>query len=149
MVRVLDFKGRSIANYGRAVSVGYLVAAPVFEIPLNSIAGVFSKEEFFINAYIEEDEKVIASVNHYFAKPSLLKLIKPNLNYSVSPTDSGATILISTDVLTKGVMLEFENIAGSFSDNYFDLLPGVQKEIHYTGATTPQLKVTFLNPKNP
>jgi beta-mannosidase len=145
MIRVLDMKGRAIVNYSRSISAGYLVAENVFELPLKSLKGGFNKEEFFINAFIEEDEKIIAFNNHFFVKPANLHLLKPDITYTVTPNDSGATILISSNVVTLGVMLEFENENGFFSDNYFDLLPGVEKKIIYTGKISEKLSVVTLN----
>ena len=53
-----------------------------------------------------------------------MKVPAPNLEYTMTKTDSGFDIEISTDKLAKNVYLQTQEDAGFFSDNYFDMLPG-------------------------
>ncbi|MBL0340174.1 MAG: hypothetical protein IPP71_04175 [Bacteroidetes bacterium] len=54
------------------------------------------------------------------------------MQQTITATASGAEIKIASNTLVKNLFLEFENIDGTFSDNYFDLLPGVEKIVLFT-----------------
>ena len=47
---------------------------------------------------------------------------------------------LSTDKLAKNIFLEIPGVEGRFSDNYFDLMPGVKKSLEfYPISQTEQL----------
>jgi beta-mannosidase len=72
----------------------------------------------------------------YFAKPKDLKLKQAEINTSISKTNTGFQIQISSSTLQKNVFL-YTDEKGHFSDNFFDLLPNEVKLIEFeTDATT-------------
>ena len=108
--------------------------ASLVEIPANSSKDYFSenRNEFlyrknsrgllFSTKLIERGNTI--SENVYFFRPfKELKVPSPNIEYTVTKTDSGFDIEISTDKLAKNVYLQTQEDAGFFSDNYFDMLP--------------------------
>jgi beta-mannosidase len=131
-VDVLDLKGRSIGNYQKEVYSGYLVSALAFEMPIRTILRNERKEDFFLRVKLVFKNQTIAETIHYFVPPVKLNLSAPNIQQTITTTSSGAEIKISSNTLVKNLLLEFENIDGTFSDNYFDLLPGVEKIVLFT-----------------
>jgi beta-mannosidase len=72
----------------------------------------------------------------YFAKPKDLKLKQAEINTSISKTNTGFQIQLSSSTLQKNVFL-YTDEKGHFSDNFFDLLPNEVKLIEFeTDATT-------------
>jgi beta-mannosidase len=62
---------------------------------------------------------------HYFEAVKNLNLPTPTVTTEVRERSQGVyEITLSTDLLAKNVALYYEGVAGIFSDNYFDLLPG-------------------------
>lgn len=82
----------------------------------------------------------------YFAKPKDLKLKQAEINTSISKTNTGFQIQISSSTLQKNVFL-YTDEKGHFSDNFFDLLPNEVKLIEFeTKATNlDDLQLKSLN----
>jgi beta-mannosidase len=64
----------------------------------------------------------------YFATPKKQSLPKPKLTIEIQKNDNNYQILVLTDKLARNVYLR-SNTEGSWSDNFFDLLPGEQRTI--------------------
>jgi beta-mannosidase len=101
-----------------------------------------------IRARFIQGDSVLAETVHFPSKPKNLKLTNPRIQTTVESTPSGKRITLETDVLASGVMLEFENAEGHFSDNYFHLLPGEKKTVEFsTSAGVPgELKIRSYLP---
>jgi len=69
---------------------------------------------------------------HFFTQPKNLQLSKPDISAIVEGNDYKWTITLNTNVLAKDLFLNFEGEEGFFSDNYFDLLPGITRKITFT-----------------
>src|SRR5690606_8176392 len=66
----------------------------------------------------------------YFSKPKELLLKKGEISQTIIPVNDGFEIELFTETLQKNVFLYTET-AGSFSDNYFDLLPNQPKKVFF------------------
>jgi len=65
----------------------------------------------------------------FFAPPKRLRLSKPQIEIAVSPAPGGCLVDLVSDRLARGVFLRYADGKGFFTDNYFDLLPGVRAEV--------------------
>jgi beta-mannosidase len=133
-IDILDLKGRSLGSYWLEAATGYLVATQVFQMPVNAILKKNDKADFFLKMQLLRGDSVMAQTLHYFVTPKELNFPVPDIQTTVTPTPGGALIKLHSYVLAKGVMLEFENTPGHFSDNYFDLLPGEEKVVVFKGV---------------
>ncbi|MBW6496866.1 MAG: glycoside hydrolase family 2 protein [Bacteroidales bacterium] len=69
-----------------------------------------------------------------------------SIEYKIRKVDEGIEIELFSTGLIKGVYLEAENMGARFSDNYFDLLPGIPKIISVSGKKEPgRITYTSLN----
>ena len=73
-----------------------------------------------------------ADTNYFFTQPKNLNLTKPVITSTVDKQDKNWLITLKTDVLAKNVYLNFDGIEGFFTDNYFDLVPGMEHKIVFT-----------------
>ncbi|GMA56005.1 hypothetical protein GCM10025858_05080 [Alicyclobacillus sacchari] len=88
-----------------------------------------SLPEIVLIATLEHEGNALDQKFHYFAPVNKLRLRKATI--TVRPMDADeTTFLVETDVLAKSVMLT-ASAEGVFSDNYFDLLPGLPKTVHF------------------
>jgi beta-mannosidase len=142
-ITVMDTRGRKVAQYNRKASAGYLVADEVFGEPLKLLLGNRKPEELILHAKFSGGENTNISTTHYFVVPKQLKLYDPQLKYSLTPGSDRINIRISANSLALGVMCEFQNTDGHFSDNYFDLLPGEEKVIEFLFKDAPPDVSTF------
>jgi beta-mannosidase len=68
----------------------------------------------------------------YFAPPKALEIpADPGLAWTVTRKGDGFDVALSAEKLAKNIYLSWEGAEGFFSDNYFDLLPGEEKTIHF------------------
>ena len=112
--------------------------APVISVEKNSVNQEFEvdltpylkyEDEIYIRVYLSKHQESL----YYLSKPKDLKLSsEPIKEISINerPTKDGFDIRLFADDLKKNVFLS-TTIQGSFSDNYFDLVPEKAKVIHF------------------
>ena len=106
----------------------------VFEISLQDLIGNNARSDFFIQGKVKSQDSVIAEMIYCFDKPKDMNIQSPRLESSVNLDDNSVTI--STDVFAKGVYLQFEGVDATFSDNYFDMVPGETKVVQFSDVST-------------
>ena len=65
-----------------------------------------------------------------------MKLEKPVVKISVERDFDGYSLIIKTNKLAKYMYLSYENYNGFFTDNYFDLIPGITKKVKFITKET-------------
>ncbi len=104
-----------------------------------------------IKANITDDKgKTVATQIHYFQTPANLALKDYKITKNITQNGDTLIIRLSTKRLVKNVGLSFKDTDGTFSDNYFDLLPSGTKELFFIPAqpvkkVLPTLKIITLN----
>lgn len=78
------------------------------------------------------EDRVVAEKFYYYDLPKNLKLKPLNLTINKLVGQGEIILEISADVLAKNIFLYAENLAGSFSDNYFDLEAGKTTIVRFT-----------------
>jgi beta-mannosidase len=124
LLKMMDFDGHVIWE-----------TASLVEIPANSSRDYFNENKYeflyrkdtrnlLFSAELIENGQII-SRNIFFFRPfKELNIPTPQIDYTVTSTDSGFNIELKTGKLAKNVYLQIEDVEGFFSDNYFDMLPG-------------------------
>lgn len=69
-------------------------------------------------------DTILARNHLYLAPPGELQLPIPRISWSAEPAGHGYRIEVSADRLARGVFLNVEGVEHSFTENFFDLLPG-------------------------
>lgn len=72
----------------------------------------------------------VSEKNFYFVKPKEMNLLKPEIKITIEKEENHFVLLLLSDVLAKNVFVD-SDIDGSFSDNFFDLIPGEEKRIEF------------------
>jgi beta-mannosidase len=102
-----------------------------------------------VSLEIIKEEKVLADNIFYFTEPKYLNLGDPEMEYSLDNVPGGYLMNIVCGKLLKGLYIETSDPDATFSDNFFDLLPGREKiVIIYTNQTLTDddVKLMYLNP---
>jgi beta-mannosidase len=143
-LKVTDFYGHSVFRFETETMV-----------PANSNMTVFSEQqmklfenrdpaELMLVAEFVVNDTVCLSNVLYFKPFKELKLPKPEIAHTYRKTENGFIIGLSSNSLARNVCLQLENEPGFFSDNYFDLLPGLKVEIELqTSVTETRLNEVF------
>lgn len=107
----------------------------------NSAAVVYSLDEqvwlegrdagsVVLLAELEHTEQLVDSKEFYFVSAKELKLASGDIQITEVEGSNGSRYTLETDVLAKQVWLSAER-EGRFSDNFFDLIPGIAKTVEF------------------
>ncbi|MCB0679095.1 MAG: hypothetical protein KDC30_20500, partial [Saprospiraceae bacterium] len=89
------------------------------------------------------DETPISERVVYLAPLDQLELRPVTINPLIFERDGEPWIRLEADYLAKDLYLDFPGVAGRFSDNYFDLVPGIEKWVRFLpaeGAAMPPIE---------
>jgi beta-mannosidase len=125
-----DMKGNVLWSSERNISLPPSVALPCITINKDELKGLAWNETFLDCRFLTEDGKEYADAISYLVKPKDLALGKPLITWKQA---GKGLIEIVSDKLAKDVFLSADNV--TFSDNFFDLIPGKPKRIKVTGWT--------------
>ena len=85
-------------------------------------------------AVIKAENEVVADNLYYFDDCKALQFGKASIEKEFSKVgEDDYDVILSTDQLVKNVALFTSKSEGSFSDNYFDMIPGKTYKIRFTG----------------
>ena len=125
---LIDFYGNSLVSGIKALVLKPNSSKVYKTIDLHQLKTVDTNAVVLSVVLLSEDSTELAFNNYFFAKPKYLKLPKPDVAVNSKKIETGYTIYLQSNCLAKGVYLSTQ-VKGSFSDNYFDLLPGKQKQL--------------------
>jgi beta-mannosidase len=109
----------SLNNYHIADSS----SAVAYTVSNETLAGVDITSTFIWAYLVYDDGTGVAQNQHYFVKPLDLKLEHPDITLSFD--EHKQTLSLIANKLAKDVYIYVDDVDVKFSDNYFDLLPGV------------------------
>jgi beta-mannosidase len=100
-----------------------------FTVPRSELlAGADERNAVVVTELIANGQTV--SRNHfYFAKMKDSSLPTPKLTADLTGANGEYSLKLTTDRFARGVYANFTNSNATFSDNYFDLLPGESRGI--------------------
>lgn len=119
--QVMDFSGDIIWEDSQEIEVKPNSSALKQTIDLSKLS--FNKNKVVIVSEFQESRSLF-----YLVKPKDLDLPPKAIQKTITKTEGGFTISLSSKTLQKDVFL-FCKETGRFSDNYFDLLPNKTKFI--------------------
>ena len=87
-----------------------------------------------------------AEYYHYFSKPKNLNLKNQPIDIEIKENNEGFSIRLASETLQKNVFL-YSKTKGAFSDNFFDVVANVPKEIQFntTIKSKPDILLKTLN----
>jgi beta-mannosidase len=133
---LLDFAGKRLWKKEVNVMIPPGSSTCFFSIPEKRLLKDLDPRSVVLAALVTVGPERVASNLMYFQPPKELLLPKPRLDIQVSISGYEYSVVVSTDKLARNVYLEAIGVEGRFSDNYFDLLPGVEKRIRFIPAET-------------
>ena len=101
----------------------------------------FTKENSFLKLTYGD-----AGYYHYFSKPKNLNLKNQPIDIEIKENNEGFSIRLTSETLQKNVFL-YSKTKGAFSDNFFDVVANVPKEIQFntTIKSKPDILLKTLN----
>jgi beta-mannosidase len=129
-MKLVDFNGQLIWEKTEEITVPKNGVVEAYRSGLNKFwKGKYNKDAV-LQIKFTEGGNTLSETYFYKEFPKTLNLEKPNIQLVSKELTSGFEVKVTTDKLAKNVCLTTE-IEGTFSDNYFDLLPGETKIIRF------------------
>lgn len=131
-LQLIDLSGKVLSNVQKQVLVSANGSTIIYSVKENDLVKGHNRNKISFIATLVAGKEEVAQNIFYFALPKDLELEQSNIKTSLSKSGKLYTIDILADKLAKNVNLSVgeENIV--FSDNYFDVIPGVKKRVTFT-----------------
>jgi beta-mannosidase len=134
-VKLLDFAGNSHFEKIIPVDIPANTSLVYWDTLQAALTGNLNPGELVLLVTLEGDNTQSKPVKEknllYFVSPKDLLLPVPVISKKIKETPTGYSILLSSDKLAKNIFLS-ASVKGDFSDNYFDLLPGIPAEVQFS-----------------
>jgi len=135
---LIDFRGTVLKTIRQPLLLNANSSASVFTGTVADVLGTAAPETVLLRASLAAGHDLIAEDRLYFR--SVKDLTLPAADIAVKVKDLGGefAIGVSSPTLAKNLYLSFDDIDGTYSDNYFDLLPGETQIVQFkpAGPTT-------------
>ncbi|MCL6444932.1 MAG: glycoside hydrolase family 2 protein [Alicyclobacillus sp.] len=129
-LRLYDFSGNVLREVSQPVHIPANSAVVVTALRPKEWLGGHKAEQAVLRAVLMEDGTELDSKEYYFVPAKELSLDYPHIDITPVADSGGTAFRLETDVLAKNVWLSTES-DGVFSDNFFDLIPGVPKIVQF------------------
>jgi len=131
VVTLLDFDGRTLSTTEKALTVAPLRGDSYLSLPVAELLEGRDERAVFLLAELLVGGRVVSRNEHFFRPFKELSLPGARVTASAAPAPGGFRLTLKTDRLARAVQLSAAGAAGSFSDNYFDLVPGRPVEVEF------------------
>ena len=133
-VKLLDFSGNIHTDELFSVDIPGNTSLVYYDTLQTALIGNLNPGELALLVTLDGDSTLPDMVKEknllYFVSPKELQLPVPVISKKVKETPTGYAIVLSCDKLVKNLFLS-TSVKGDFSDNYFDMLPGVPVEVQF------------------
>ena len=134
-LRLMDFQGKVLLDKTQSVEIAPQSSNVAIAWPLDKLVdvGVTDTSSVFAVADLTADGAELSRNLTYLVPVKEVHLKPAVLGVDIAEAGGSFTIRVTSPVLARSVYLSSSDLDVSFSDNYFDLVPGETVEI---GATT-------------
>jgi beta-mannosidase len=145
-VRLVDFEGRERWHSERDLTVKALTSEPQFSARKRDLLKGLDPSGVVLSAELRVGTNLVGRSLFYFMKTRDLALPAPEVTFAVEPHGASATVRVTARRLARAVWLSTPGGEGSFSDNFFDLLPGETAAVEWTpGPGAPAAMASHLS----
>lgn len=129
-LQVMDLKGNVLQETAESFSISANTSEKVHTCSVEQLLGGSRPQETFLLVQLEVSGQVVDSKEHYFVPAKEFAFAKANITVREEEGSEGHTLILTTDTLAKQVWISSE-AEGSFSDNFFDLIPGREQRVQF------------------
>ncbi len=131
-IALMNFSGEVHSKFEKSLLIHPYESVVYYTIAKKDLPQQIDPRATFMYCALEDQRGNILSDNSiYFELPKNLKLTQPQISYKITKLDAEFLISLSSKNLARSVILKIEGIDGFFEDNFFDLYPGQNREIHF------------------
>jgi beta-mannosidase len=139
ILRLLGLDGADRSVTERRVEIQPVTSGEVLVLDRAELLAGADPTTVFVDVVLEEEGRVVAENRAWFVPVKDLDLPEPRLDVQVSRIRNGYRIRLSSAAIARDVHLEAPGHEGSFSDDFFDVVPGRPVTIRFDagGAVDP------------
>ena len=128
-VRLLDFRGKELFAETRTIEMKANTSMDFFQESKEKLLPSGMEHKVVLSVRLMEGDETLSENLLYFGRPKELDLPETEITTTVADGEGGKlNIEVSATALAKGVYIDLPDMEGAYSDNYFDLLPGGNKD---------------------
>ena len=142
-VRVMGFDGTMLTERTMDVHPAPLSSTIYVQMPMQELSSLkgFDAATSFVAAELSVEGKLVSKNLLFFELPKDLVLPAAKIATDVTKAGDGFDVRVTSDAVARDVFLSAGDLDATYSDNFFDLLPGEGATVHVkTSATLEQLK---------
>ncbi|MEC0241828.1 glycoside hydrolase family 2 TIM barrel-domain containing protein [Paenibacillus dokdonensis] len=144
-LRVMDMNGAVLDQRTVPISIKPNTSSKVYSAAAEQLLQDRDMRNTFLLAQLEGSGEVLDNQVHYFVPMKELALEQPAIEIHEVEGSGGTVFELSSNKLAKHVWLSSE-VEGCFSDNFFDLVPGMPQTVQFSARTE---SVTAFIPAKP
>ena len=129
-LKLQDFEGKLYFDTTLNLYVQRNSSVSYFEFPLGLLLKGNDPAQLVFSTELTSGTRIFSRNIFYFVPVKDLRLEKPMITKTVRKSPEGFVITVTTDKLAKNLWFT-SGIKGSFSENFFDLLPGETREVQF------------------
>ncbi|MBO9154646.1 glycoside hydrolase family 2 protein [Chitinophaga sp. GCM10012297] len=131
VTQLIDTEGKVLHENTLPLTAKANTSKVVLSIRKETLLNGTAPEKVILYTKLVKNNQPVSENVFYFVAPRDLQLPEPVITTHVMETEGKISVRVSTDKLAKNVclLLEDDNGVSAFSDNYFDLLPGVSRTL--------------------
>ncbi|HVR00999.1 MAG TPA: glycoside hydrolase family 2 protein [Polyangia bacterium] len=132
-IRLVDFDGRELSRHEQDVVAKANASAPLWSAWKKDILRGADPARVVLVAELREGATLLSRNLLSFMKARDLALPPPELQVVVEARGTGASVRVTAKRFARAVYLSTPDGEGTFSDNFFDLLPGESITVEWRG----------------
>jgi beta-mannosidase len=132
-VRLVEFDGKELSRHEQEVVAKANTSAVAWSAWKKDVLRGADPARVVLVAELREGATVLSRNLFYFMKTRDLALAPPELQIAVEARGGNASVRVTAHRFARAVFLSTTNGEGSFSDNFFDLLPGESATVEWRG----------------
>jgi len=145
---LMDFNGRTFLDTTFTVYLSHNSSSVYFEFPADKLVKNKDTKQLVFTGQLTSGKKILSQDNFYFEPVKDLLLGKPMIFKTIKKSPEGYLVTLTSNQLAKNIYLTC-GLKGSFSENFFDLLPGERRSVTFkttdrSGAFEGKLKIRTL-----
>lgn len=126
-LKLYDFSGKELSRRTVPVTIKSTSSAVYFTADKDEVLGNNDETKTFVLAQVKVNGSLLTENILFFVYPKDLELEKPKITMNLEKNSEGYLVELTADKFAKDVCLSTDE-DGFFTDNYFDLIPGISKK---------------------
>jgi beta-mannosidase len=128
-LKLYDLSGKVIVEYKKDIVIKANSSHILYNADVANFLGKYKKEDVVLRSRIFVGDKVVAENDFFFVHTKDMDLKKADIKMTSTKVDGGYELTLSSNTFAKDVFLSTEKGEEFFSNNFFDIIPGIDVKV--------------------